>query len=70
MVSPVSPPFGILAIDLTQLGLGNTDWNPITKEEAFSGDQWAAYAAEKKFADQAALEFADTHPEIDLTLRK
>lgn len=44
------------------------DWNSITKEGASAGDHWAAYTAAKKFADQAALEFADAHPEIDVTI--
>ena len=38
------------------------DFSPITKDAFASGDIWAIYVAEKKFADLAVLKFADTHP--------
>jgi nucleoside-diphosphate-sugar epimerase len=42
-----------------------TDWNPVTKEEAFSGKPELAYAASKTFSERAVWDFADTHPHIE-----
>ncbi|KAK0203427.1 hypothetical protein DFS33DRAFT_1474538 [Desarmillaria ectypa] len=48
---------------------GVDDWNPITKEEAIaSGSPFHVYVAEKKYSDMAVVEFAESHPEIDITL--
>ncbi|KAG7448894.1 NAD(P)-binding protein, partial [Guyanagaster necrorhizus] len=48
---------------------GVDDWNAITKEEAIaSGVPFHVYVAEKKYSDMAVVEFAESHPEIDLTL--
>jgi nucleoside-diphosphate-sugar epimerase len=46
------------------------DWNPITKEAAFSGTLpiMAIYAASKKHAELAVWEWADAHPHVDVTL--
>ncbi|KAJ7599413.1 hypothetical protein C8J56DRAFT_1094181 [Mycena floridula] len=41
--------------------------SPITKEQAFTGNHWTAYIAEKKFAGLAVMQFADEHPELDIT---
>ncbi|KAJ7592594.1 hypothetical protein C8J56DRAFT_928987 [Mycena floridula] len=51
------PPNGPFGVD---------DWNPITKEQAFSGNYWETYFAEKKFGDLAVFEFAEKHPELDV----
>lgn len=50
--------------DLSQI----TDWNPVTKEQALTADHFTVYVAEKKFGEQAVLEFADSHPHMDITL--
>ncbi|KAK0192981.1 hypothetical protein F5146DRAFT_526612 [Armillaria mellea] len=48
---------------------GVDDWNPITKEEAIaSGSPFHVYVAEKKYSDLAVVEFAESHPEVDITL--
>ncbi|KAK0449835.1 uncharacterized protein EV420DRAFT_766693 [Desarmillaria tabescens] len=48
---------------------GANDWNPITKEQAIaSGQPFPIYIAQKKYADLAVVEFAEKHPEIDVTL--
>ncbi|KAJ7643826.1 hypothetical protein FB45DRAFT_896159 [Roridomyces roridus] len=47
---------------------GPDDWTPITKEQAVQGTPIDVYIAEKKFSDQAVLEFADQHPEMDVTI--
>lgn len=47
-----------------------SDWNPYTIEDAYKGQQFLTYSVEKKFADLATIEFAEKHPEIDITLRR
>ncbi|SJK98679.1 uncharacterized protein ARMOST_01948 [Armillaria ostoyae] len=48
---------------------GADDWNPVTKEQAIaSGQPFPVYIAQKKYADLAVVEFAEKHPEIDVTL--
>ncbi|KAJ6584058.1 hypothetical protein DFH09DRAFT_1144184 [Mycena vulgaris] len=47
---------------------GANDWVPVTKEDAIGGNPFVVYIAEKKFGEQAVLEFADTHPEMDITI--
>ncbi|SJK98706.1 uncharacterized protein ARMOST_01975 [Armillaria ostoyae] len=48
---------------------GADDWNPVTKEQAIaSGYPFTVYAAQKKYTDLAVVEFAEKHPEIDVTL--
>jgi hypothetical protein len=42
------------------------DWNPVKKEEAID-NTWLTYMAQKKFADEAVMQFAAEHPEIDIT---
>jgi hypothetical protein len=42
------------------------DWNPVKREEAID-NAWLTYVAQKKFADQAVMQFAVEHPEIDIT---
>ncbi|KAH8807038.1 hypothetical protein DL96DRAFT_1717428 [Flagelloscypha sp. PMI_526] len=46
------------------------DWNPVTKEQAFSGalPLMAIYAASKKFAELALWEWADRNPHVDVTV--
>lgn len=41
---------------------------PITKEQGVKGSTFELYIAEKKFGEQAVLEFADQHPEMDITI--
>ncbi|KAF9463092.1 hypothetical protein BDZ94DRAFT_1260038 [Collybia nuda] len=43
------------------------DWNPITKEEALSGDSLSAYGASKTFAERELWKFGGEHPELDIT---
>ncbi|KAJ3782686.1 hypothetical protein GGU10DRAFT_378328 [Lentinula aff. detonsa] len=48
---------------------GPDDFHPVTLEEAKScGNPNLIYTAEKKFADMAILNFADKHPEMDVTI--
>ncbi|KAF7374999.1 Epimerase domain-containing protein [Mycena sanguinolenta] len=47
---------------------GPNDWVPVTKEQAVEGNHFVLYTAEKKFGEQAVLEFADKHPEMDITI--
>ncbi|KAJ7143525.1 hypothetical protein C8R43DRAFT_953966 [Mycena crocata] len=47
---------------------GPDDWVPVTKEEAIEGNSFVLYIAEKKFGEQAVLDFADKHPEMDITI--
>ncbi|KAJ7250463.1 hypothetical protein B0H12DRAFT_1052333 [Mycena haematopus] len=41
---------------------------PVTKEQAVEGNPFVLYIAEKKFGEQAVLDFADKHPEMDITI--
>ena len=44
------------------------DWNPVTKENALhSKEKGAAYAASKKYAELAVWEWAEAHPDVDVT---
>ncbi|KAJ4489245.1 hypothetical protein C8R41DRAFT_920672 [Lentinula lateritia] len=48
---------------------GPNDYFAVTIEEAkSSGNPGVIYSAEKKFAEIAVLEFADKHPEMDVTI--
>ncbi|KAJ7750662.1 hypothetical protein DFH07DRAFT_922512 [Mycena maculata] len=47
---------------------GPNDWVPVTKEQAVEGNAFVLYIAEKKFGEQAVLDFADKHPEMDITI--
>ncbi|KAJ3865715.1 hypothetical protein EV359DRAFT_80232 [Lentinula novae-zelandiae] len=48
---------------------GPNDYFAVTIEEAKnSGNPGVIYSAEKKFAEIAVLEFADKHPEMDVTI--
>ncbi|KAJ7679751.1 hypothetical protein B0H17DRAFT_1206398 [Mycena rosella] len=47
---------------------GPNDWVPVTKQDAIKGNSFVVYIAEKKFAEQAVLEFAEKHPEMDITV--
>ncbi|KAJ7799832.1 hypothetical protein B0H14DRAFT_3156292 [Mycena olivaceomarginata] len=47
---------------------GANDWVPVTKEQALKGNDFTLYIAEKKFGEQAVLNFADKHPEMDITI--
>ncbi|KAK0203487.1 hypothetical protein DFS33DRAFT_1225952, partial [Desarmillaria ectypa] len=47
----------------------NGKYNPVTKEQAIaSGQPLPVHVAQKKYADLAVVEFAEKHPEIDVTL--
>ena len=46
----------------------STDWNPVTKELALQGT--STYAAAKKFAELAVWEWAEAHPDVDVTTSK
>ena len=40
----------------------------MTKESALqSDDKWVAYQASKKYADLAVWEWAEAHPDVDVT---
>ncbi|KAJ6558121.1 NAD(P)-binding protein [Mycena capillaripes] len=47
---------------------GPNDWVEVTKEQALEGNPFVLYVAEKKFGEQAVLDFADKHPEMDITV--
>ncbi|KAJ7154748.1 hypothetical protein C8R46DRAFT_443045 [Mycena filopes] len=47
---------------------GPNDWVSLTKEQAMAGNHFVLYTAEKKFAEQAIVEFADKHPEMGITI--
>jgi len=47
---------------------GPNDWVPVTKEQAVQSSAFGLYIAEKKFGEQAVLDFADKHPEMDITI--
>lgn len=47
--------------------LFNTDYNPITKEQALAaGDPFSAYVAGKTLAEKAVWDFAEAHPKLDI----
>ncbi|KAF7314629.1 Epimerase domain-containing protein [Mycena kentingensis (nom. inval.)] len=46
---------------------GPDDWVAVTKEQARDGP-FPLYIAEKKYAELALLEFAEAHPEMDVTI--
>ena len=45
------------------------DWNPATKEDVLAGDKdpFYVYAASKAIAERSLWEWAESHPEIDVT---
>ncbi|KAJ7069507.1 hypothetical protein C8F01DRAFT_515975 [Mycena amicta] len=47
---------------------GPDDWVPVTKEQALVGNPFVQYIAEKKYAEQAVLKYAEEHPEMDITI--
>ncbi|KAJ6466593.1 hypothetical protein C8R47DRAFT_1056483 [Mycena vitilis] len=47
---------------------GPDDFVPVTKEQAIEGNPFVLYIAEKKFGEQAVLDYADKHPEMDITI--
>ncbi|KAF7303873.1 Epimerase domain-containing protein [Mycena indigotica] len=47
---------------------GPDDWVSVTKEEALVGNSFVLYMAEKKFGELAVLEYAEEHPEMDITI--
>ena len=48
--------------------ISSTDWNPVTKELALQGSN--AYPAAKKFAELSVWEWAEAHPDVDVTTSK
>jgi len=43
-------------------------WNPVTKEDALHSDEKRiSYAASKKYAELAVWEWAEAHPDVDVT---
>ena len=47
------------------------DWNPVTKEDVLhSDDKYVIYAASKKYAELAVWEWAEAHPDVDVTTSK
>ena len=49
----------------------STDWNPVTKEDALHDeDSNVAYQASKKYAELAVWEWAEAHPDVDVTTSK
>jgi hypothetical protein len=51
----------------------NSAWVPVKMEDIEgpgAENPHIVYVAAKKFSDQAVLEFADEHPEMDVTSRK
>ncbi|KAF7298757.1 Epimerase domain-containing protein [Mycena indigotica] len=47
---------------------GSNDWVGVTKEEAVKGSLFDIYIAEKKFGEQAVLEYAEQNPDMDITI--
>ncbi|EED78761.1 predicted protein [Postia placenta Mad-698-R] len=49
--------------------LNDGDWNPATRDEALSGsyDSMFVYCAEKTLQERAVWEFADQHPNLNIT---
>ncbi|KAJ7069496.1 hypothetical protein C8F01DRAFT_1363671 [Mycena amicta] len=47
---------------------GPNDWVNVTKEQALEGNSFVLYIAEKKFAEQAVLQYAEEHPDMDITI--
>ncbi|KAF5365336.1 hypothetical protein D9758_005495 [Tetrapyrgos nigripes] len=50
---------------------GPDDFNPVTKEQAFAADDpigFMVYAAEKKYADLAVLDWIKTRPHLNVTM--
>ncbi|KAF7298794.1 Epimerase domain-containing protein [Mycena indigotica] len=47
---------------------GADDWVALTREEALQGNAFTLYVGEKKFGEQAILQYADEHPEMDITI--
>ncbi|KAJ7575110.1 hypothetical protein C8J56DRAFT_1007805 [Mycena floridula] len=43
------------------------DWNPVTREDALNQGGFTAYIASKTLAEKALWEYADSHPNIDVT---
>ncbi|PBK90041.1 NAD(P)-binding protein [Armillaria gallica] len=59
----------VVTFPFPQGPFGADDWNPVTKEQAIaSGQAFTVYMAQKKYADLAVVEFAEKHPETDVTL--
>ena len=49
----------------------STDWNPVTKEDGLESDEkQVTYAASKKYAELAVWEWAEAHPDVDVTTSK
>ncbi|KAJ7274200.1 hypothetical protein C8J57DRAFT_1178328 [Mycena rebaudengoi] len=47
---------------------GPDDWVAGTREEAIGGNTFVVYITEKKLGEQAVLEFAKNHPDMDVTI--
>ncbi|KAF9458262.1 hypothetical protein BDZ94DRAFT_1271033 [Collybia nuda] len=43
------------------------DWNPVTREDALSGNPMSAYSASKTFAERELWAFGEEHPQLDIT---
>ena len=47
------------------------DWRKVSKEDVKPDTpNWDVYAASKTLAERAAWDFAESHPDLDLTTRK
>jgi len=58
----------IASVRNPQNSFTDKDWNPVTKEQALSSPSlMVTYAASKKFAELAVWEWADAHPDVDVT---
>lgn len=53
-----------------QFSLSLLDWRKVTKEEDTTPNMMDIYAKSKTIAELSAWEFADAHPELDLSTRK
>ncbi|THU85452.1 hypothetical protein K435DRAFT_805863 [Dendrothele bispora CBS 962.96] len=42
--------------------------NSVTEEQVATGNPWFLYSDQKKFGDQAVIEYAKPHPEIDVKI--
>jgi len=59
----------VAAISNSSRKFSDTEWNPITREQALKdGNSFVIYSASKTLAERAVWEFADAHPHVDITV--
>ncbi|KAK7053186.1 hypothetical protein VNI00_003805 [Paramarasmius palmivorus] len=59
----------VAAVMNAQGTFNHDDWNPVTKEAALeSKDYFAVYAAAKKYSELAVWDWAEAHPNVEVTV--